>query len=125
VNAPFILCGHDFEGETREIGCNTLEQARKIAKEMMAENEHPAWKDFAIWGNHPETENWEALETAAANRNLKACECDAFQQAQTSGTDNEGYGGLIRGRSIGCGLPEIKFCPWCGGNLPLDKHNQT
>lgn len=62
--SPFILCGHDYEGDTREIGCATIEQARGIAAQVMAKDEHPAWLDYAIWGNHPVTENWEELETS-------------------------------------------------------------
>jgi len=45
--------------------------------------------------------------------------CDAFGQAFECGTDNEAWGSLMRhdgdgDLSIGCGLPPIKYCPWCG-----------
>lgn len=44
--------------------------------------------------------------------------CDAWTEAQQSGTDNEGYGRLLyetMGQwSIGSELPPIRFCPWCG-----------
>lgn len=50
----------------------------------------------------------------------KPC-CDIFYTAQKDGTDSEGYGGLLTEITddewhIGCDLPPIKFCPWCGGN---------
>lgn len=53
--------------------------------------------------------------------------CEAFAEAMNSGTDNEGWGRLIRpdivdpsdpqlpapgcGYQMGCGLPAIKHCP--------------
>lgn len=47
--------------------------------------------------------------------------CQAWADAQTPGTDNEGYGQLLRhtlGRwSIGVDLPHIEFCPWCGAGI--------
>lgn len=51
------------------------------------------------------------------------CECQAFKDAQLSGTDNEAWGRLIRrdgaeGWSIGIDLPPMKFCPWCGREVP-------
>lgn len=64
INSPFLLVGEDFEGESRDIGFATLEAARLVAAECMTDNNGPAWRSFAIWGNHPVTENWEALETS-------------------------------------------------------------
>lgn len=53
--------------------------------------------------------------------------CNAWSKAQQPGTDNEMYGQLLRnygGASndwhIGCDLPPVKFCPWCGAK----KHDQ-
>jgi len=55
--------------------------------------------------------------------------CKAWGSAQQEGTDNEGYGALlswlgpemedtdgrvIGGWSVGCLLPPIRVCPWCG-----------
>jgi len=49
--------------------------------------------------------------------------CSSFEHATRSGTDNEGYGSLLYTPDfdritgiwmIGCGLPDISFCPWCG-----------
>ncbi len=61
--APFVLCGIDCDGESREITCSTLQQARAIAAQCMRQDaDGPPWQSFAIWGNHPQTENWEALE---------------------------------------------------------------
>lgn len=44
--------------------------------------------------------------------------CKSFGDAQESGTDNEGYGALIFVEkdyvSIGCNLPNINYCPYCG-----------
>jgi hypothetical protein len=46
--------------------------------------------------------------------------CNAFE----CGTDNEAYGSLasnygetLSSITIGCELPEIVFCPWCGTRL--------
>lgn len=44
--------------------------------------------------------------------------CEDWQNALTSGTDNEGYGPLIISDTIGVGLPPVKFCPWCGVEQP-------
>ena len=55
-------------------------------------------------------------ELNAANGKLKRkCQCQAMKDARESGTDNEGYSSLIKGKHIGSGLPDIEFCPWCGG----------
>ena len=55
-------------------------------------------------------------ELNAANSKLnRKCQCQAFKDAQESGTDNESYGALVCGKQIGCGLPDAEFCPWCGG----------
>ena len=51
--------------------------------------------------------------------------CAAYKKAAIEfGTDNEGYGRLIRNydsgefpRWIGYDLPQIEFCPWCGTAL--------
>ena len=40
--------------------------------------------------------------------------CLPFEDAHQSGTDNEGFGPLLRIDTIGCELPPIKYCPWCG-----------
>lgn len=51
--------------------------------------------------------------------------CDAWAKAHQGGTDNEGYGRLIRDwgyvdaydvsmLTMGSYLPEVRFCPWCG-----------
>ena len=46
--------------------------------------------------------------------------CDAWGLARQEGTDNEGYGSLIidnrpgYGWGIGCDLPRVLYCPWCG-----------
>jgi len=52
------------------------------------------------------------------------CTCQAFNDAQLAGTDNEAYGALIRfwdGEwKAGCDLPPITFCPWCGKSLNKD-----
>ena len=41
--------------------------------------------------------------------------CEAFRKAHENGTDNEAYGQLIYDDDdLGCNLPPIKFCPWCG-----------
>lgn len=47
--------------------------------------------------------------------------CENFKQAGQSGTDNEGYGPLLReapdgAYEIGCDLLSIRFCPWCGAD---------
>jgi len=53
--------------------------------------------------------------------------CDAFARALGWGTDNEMYGALIYPSTypdgqvthwnIGCDLPPMGFCPWCGAAL--------
>ena len=45
--------------------------------------------------------------------------CTAWEQAQQSGTDNEGYGALLYFVAddeprFGCNLPTVENCPWCG-----------
>lgn len=56
------------------------------------------------------------------NETRTTCTCEPFQKAQETCTDNEGYGRLISRSSYGwvtgCDLPPIKFCPWCGNELP-------
>jgi hypothetical protein len=74
---------------------------------------------FAGWDEHVRILDSTLHHLEAGKRD--ACSCDAFQAAQRSGTDNEAYGSLayrwdgeIR---MGCDLPPITFCPWCGGSL--------
>jgi hypothetical protein len=49
------------------------------------------------------------------------CYCTTFEAAQETGTDNEGYAALLKPDmgfwKIGCGLPRISFCPWCGSKV--------
>lgn len=56
-------------------------------------------------------------ERHAMTKGKHGC-CAAFKAAQESGTDNEGYGALLHdldGRwSMGCDLPSIDYCAWCG-----------
>lgn len=47
--------------------------------------------------------------------------CASLSAAFSSGTDNEAYGSLASAYDddpasihIGCELPAIAFCPWCG-----------
>lgn len=44
--------------------------------------------------------------------------CDAWRKARQSGSDNEGWSALIHWFDgfpcMGCGLPPVRFCPWCG-----------
>jgi hypothetical protein len=45
--------------------------------------------------------------------------CPDMEAAQESGTDNEGFGPLVYRSAediffLGCDLPALKFCPWCG-----------
>lgn len=47
--------------------------------------------------------------------------CDDWAKAHQSGTDNEMYGALVHYPQphtphIGCDLPRVKFCPWCGAS---------
>ena len=46
--------------------------------------------------------------------------CNPFWQAMQTGTDNESYGALVAYWDgefhIGCNLPAITACPWCGGS---------
>lgn len=48
--------------------------------------------------------------------------CDALERAHEHGTDNEGYGPLLYSAypvwAIGSDLPPMRFCPWCGKELP-------
>lgn len=47
--------------------------------------------------------------------------CDDMAESFGAGTDNEGYHGLSSIESnmveIGCTLPPIKYCPWCGDKI--------
>ena len=56
------------------------------------------------------------MSAQEANRNC----CDDWRDAKQSGTDNDGYGRLIMvigGEAMmGCGLPHVAFCPWCGAD---------
>jgi hypothetical protein len=46
--------------------------------------------------------------------------CEAWSKAQKWKTDNKGYGPVLykpnadTALTIGLGLPEVCFCPWCG-----------
>jgi len=60
--APFLLAGVDFEGDSREFWCLNIEQARSIAGQCMGPGDGPPWQGWEIWGNHPQTEKWECLE---------------------------------------------------------------
>jgi len=45
--------------------------------------------------------------------------CATFAKATEDGTDSEGWQALLyideeEGISMGCELPRINFCPWCG-----------
>ena len=47
--------------------------------------------------------------------------CQAWEDAQEAGTDNEEYSTLLRKTSgtwqIGASfLPPVNFCPWCGAD---------
>ena len=60
---------------------------------------------------------------------LRRC-CDAFDKAQTAGTDNEGWAALVYrnyqhpgAALIGLGLPPIAFCPWCAA--PIAETGET
>jgi hypothetical protein len=65
MNAPFLLTGHDFEGETRELGFDTLARAVEIAGEVSrADPAGPPWRDWEVWGNDPQTEEWRPLVTS-------------------------------------------------------------
>lgn len=48
---------------------------------------------------------------------LQPC-CDSWRLAHASGTDNAAYGSLVaqedRYPYIGCELPQVEYCPWCG-----------
>ena len=53
---------------------------------------------------------------AAMSKKLECCE--AMKHAQEDGTDNEVYGKAVLGSwTIGTGLPDISFCPWCGNKV--------
>lgn len=49
--------------------------------------------------------------------------CRTMINAQQPCTDNEMYGALVDADwdnevvEIGCGLPPIDFCPWCGQKI--------
>jgi len=52
--------------------------------------------------------------------------CMPMIQAQQAGTDNEAYGALVSCSiemiiEIGCDLPPITFCPWCGRKIERKK----
>ena len=59
---------------------------------------------------------------------LRRC-CDAFDKAQVTGTDNDGWGALVyqnwkgpaRAAFIGSSLPPIAFCPWCAAPIAETK----
>jgi len=46
------------------------------------------------------------------------CSCKEWDNASERGTDHEGYGPAITGNTdgfyVGCDVPPIRFCPWCG-----------
>jgi len=52
--------------------------------------------------------------------------CKEMRKANEPCTDNEGYGALIwRGdRTMGLGLADIQFCPWCGKDLDAEEEDE-
>lgn len=59
-----------------------------------------------------------SVEDSEEEKKIDGYCCHDFKNAMRSGTDCEGYGALIDyPRSIGCGLPDMNFCPWCGKAL--------
>lgn len=63
--SPFLLVGHDFEGDVREIGCCTLQRAQDLAAILMTDANGPAWLDWAIWWNNPDKNGeWEVHSTS-------------------------------------------------------------
>jgi len=62
---------------------------------------------------------------------LRKC-CAAFDKAQVTGTDNEGWSYLIYQDwshpgpvFIGSKLPPIAFCPWCAAPIAETKTEET
>jgi hypothetical protein len=51
------------------------------------------------------------------SENEQPC-CASWEAAHRNGTDNEMYGALVywldHNPYIGCDLPAVEFCPWCG-----------
>lgn len=48
--------------------------------------------------------------------------CKDLAQSLKNGTDNEMYGSALNwwagAYHLGCDLPDVRFCPWCGAKLP-------
>lgn len=62
---PFLLVGIDAEGESRESNHSTLDEAVMIARKCnVTDKNGPAWQSWAVWGNHPDTEEWMPLATS-------------------------------------------------------------
>jgi hypothetical protein len=53
----------------------------------------------------------------------KRC-CRDFERAMVGGTDNEGWGALVReDNRAGYDLPDMQFCPWCGTALQQERND--
>ena len=55
--------------------------------------------------------------------------CFPMIDAQQAGTDNEAYGSLVSYSlegiaEMGCDLPPITFCPWCGKKIKRKRHTK-
>jgi len=74
--------------------------------------------------NNPDVIEQPEPPTAVRSSDL-FCGCSEFREAQQSCTDNEGYGRLIREWGgewrIGCDLPAMNYCPWCGNRVPQNE----
>lgn len=55
----YLLIGIDSEGDTREVPCNTLDKAIKIAVDSSEGVD--GWQSWFIYGNHPTNEAWGVL----------------------------------------------------------------
>ncbi len=62
ARSGFLLVGLDADGETRESTHASLEQATAIGRECSRHDRNgPAWRSWEVWGNHPETGEWQPL----------------------------------------------------------------
>jgi len=64
------------------------------------------------------------MHATTITRPEDAC-CPAMAQARSDNSDSEAWGPLITDEggefTMGCGLPPVRVCPWCGAGVSTEE----